>query len=393
MSVTAPNNNHQRRSWLIGMMVLFLLAAFGYALYWFFISQYQETTEDAYVAGNHIQVMSQIPGHISAIFADETNHVRKGDILIELDKADAEIALNNAKAQLAVTVRQVNQYFDSVNEAKANVMLQESNLEKAAEDFERRKKLSVNKTISEEEERHAKLALDAAKNALDLAKQQLIKAKTLVGTTSLYHHPQVQQAAVNLRNAYLNWRRTVIYAPENGMVAKRFAQVGQQINANSVLMVIVPLNQVWVDANFKESQLRHIRIGQPVSMFADAYGRKVKFKGKVAGLNPGTGSVFDILPPQNATGNWIKIVQRLPVRIVIPPDQLKEHPLQVGLSMTVRVDTHKRTGEPLHKEMPLHVLYQSQDLSSDIKEADKIIEHILQENAKNIEPLAETPNP
>jgi membrane fusion protein (multidrug efflux system) len=236
------------------------------------------------------------------------------------------------------------------------------------------------------------LALDAAKNALDLAKQQLIKAKSLVGTTSLYHHPQIQQAEVNLRNAYLNWRRTVIYAPENGMVAKRFVQVGQQINANSVLMVIVPLDQVWVDANFKESQLRDIRIGQPVSMIADAYGGKVEFKGEVVGLNPGTGSVFDILPPQNATGNWIKIVQRLPVRIAISRDQLKEHPLQIGLSMTVTVDTHDRKGEPLHKEKPLHILYHSQDVSSDIKAADKIIESILQENAKNIEPLSETSN-
>ncbi len=393
MSIESPPQNPHRKRLLIGLGLFFIFCGCLFLIYWLFIGQYNESTDDAYVSGNIVQVMSQISGHVSEILADETDVVSKGSPVVKLDKADAEIALNTAKAQLAAVVRQVNQYFDSVNEAKANILVQKDNLERAKEDFDRRSKLIVNKTISAEEERHAKIALDAAVHALTLAEDQLVRAKSLVGHTSLYQHPQIQQAAVNLRNAYLNWRRTVIYAPETGTVAKRTVQVGQEVNPNTVLMVIVPLEQVWVNANFKESQLKDIRIGQPVTMVADAYGGQVKFKGTVVGLNPGAGSIFDLLPAQNATGNWIKIVQRLPVRIAISKEQLKQHPLRIGLSMTVTVDTHNRGGETLKQILPLHVLYQSQDISSDLAQADQIINEILTANAKNVESITQQKEP
>jgi membrane fusion protein (multidrug efflux system) len=221
-----------------------------------------------------------------------------------------------------------------------------------------------------------------------LAEQQLLAAVKLSGNTDLYHHPQVEQAVVNLRNAFLNLRRTILYAPVTGVVAKRAVQVGQQVNAKSPLMVIVPLNQVWVEANFKESQLKNIRIGQPVEMTADAYGNSVLFKGQVLGLNPGTGSAFDLLPPQNATGNWIKIVQRLPVRIGIDVAQLKDHPLRIGLSMNVSIDTHQRQGLTLKNDDATKAIYESTDYSSDLKEAEQLIDSILKANSKNIDPVA-----
>lgn len=382
------NNSHRKRMMLI-LTAVFLSLGIIFLLYWVFIGQYTETTDDAYVDGNSVQIMSQVPGHVIKIFADETDLVKKDDIVIQLDKSDAEIALRTAEAQLGLITREVSQYYDNVNQLKANVEVQKDNLERAKEDYKRRQGLVVNKSISEEDLRHAKIALDSAQDALKLAEQQLAGAITLVGNTDLYSHPQVEQAIVNVRNAFLQWRRTTIYAPVTGHVAKRPVQVGQQISTNTVLMLIVPLNQVWIEANFKESQLRNIRIGQPAEAFSDAYGSNIKYKGKVIGLSPGTGSAFDLLPPQNATGNWIKIVQRLPVRIALDPKELEENPLRIGLSMTVTVNTRNRKGEILKQQPPEGVIYETADESEDLERANKIIEKILMENAKNVRPATQ----
>lgn len=388
--MTQGNDIHpqKRQRLLIAIATVFIMLGTLWGGYWLIWGQYRISTDDAYVAGNSVQVMPQISGRVIAILTDETLQVAKGDVVIKLDPVDAQIALKKAESELAVVVRQVSQYYDRVNEQKADVKIKKDLLNKAEQDYNRRQGLVVNKTISAEDLSHSLTSLDAARDALTLAEQQLLAAVKLSGNTDLYHHPQVEQAIVNLRNAFLNLRRTILYAPVTGVVAKRAVQVGQQVNAKSPLMVIVPLNQVWVEANFKESQLKNIRIGQPVEMTADAYGSSVVFKGKVLGLNPGTGSAFDLLPPQNATGNWIKIVQRLPVRIGIDVAQLKDHPLRIGLSMNVSIDTHQRQGLTLKTDDATKVIYESTDYSSDLKEAEQLIDSILKANSKNIDPVA-----
>lgn len=379
------NHGLQRKQILTALSAVFLFIGFAFLIYWLFIGRFYETTDDAYVNGNLVQVMSQISGQVTKILADETDFVKKGSPIIILDRVDAEIALKKTETALAVTVRQVSQLYQRVAQLQAKLKQQEELLQKANDDYKRRRKLGVGKVIAIEELEHARLDLEAAQAAFSLVKHQLDGAIALVANSDLYHHPQIQQAAVKLRDAYLALKRTTIYAPESGYVAKRPVQVGQQITPNSVLMIIVPLSQVWVDANFKESQLSHFRIGQPAQLISDIYGSSVKYRGKVIGLNPGAGNSFSLLPPQNATGNWIKIVQRLPVRIALDPQQLNEHPLRLGLSMTVTVDTHDRKGATLAQMPSARVIYQTKDYNAEeLKGADQVINDILRQNAANV---------
>ncbi len=379
-----PPDHHKRNLLLTEAAIVFLLLGIIWLAYWAFYGRFYENTDDAYVNGNLVQIMPQISGQVTSIRADETDLVTKGEWVVSLDKADAVIALQMAEEQLAQTVRQVDQLYQNINQLKANVVVQQDNLERVQEDYKRRSELVVNKVISREELQHAKLTADSAVASLALAQAQLDAQVALVSNSDLYHHPQVLAAATQLRNAYLAWRRTTIYAPETGYIAKRPVQVGEQVTPNTVLMVMVPLNQIWVDANYKESQLKNIRIGQPVEVTADAYGNGIKFKGTVIGLNPGTGSTFDLLPPQNATGNWIKIVQRLPVRIAIDPEQLKKYPLRLGLSVTVNIDSHNRNGATLTQLPQAKIIYQTKDYSTDLQQVNDLINKILQANAKNV---------
>ena len=373
----------KRKKLLTMMAAGFLIAGLIFLIYWVFFGRFYETTDDAYVNGNLIEVMPRTSGHVSKILADETDLVTKGQPIVILDDTDAQVALKNAETHLAITVRQVSQMYQNAAQLQANLQLQQANLKKAQEDYQRRKGLIVKKYISEEDLRHSKIASDSAAAALSSAQHQLGAIVALIGNTDLYHHPEVQNAASTVRNAYLTLQRATIYAPETGYVAKRPVEVGQQVGPNSILMIIVPLNQVWVDANFKESQLVNMRIGQSVTLISDTYGSGVKFKGKVAGLGPGTGSAFDLLPPQNATGNWIKIVQRLPVRIRLDPKELDKNPLRVGLSMTVTVNTHHRNGLVLTKKPSHRIVYESDSSSDNLKAADQKIQKILRENAEN----------
>lgn len=377
------DSQYQRKRWLVGLTVFFLIVGLLFVLYWVLIGRFYESTDDAYVNGNLVQVMPETSGYVTSISADETQLVKKGDPIVTLDKADADIALKNAEAHLAITAREVGQLYINVDQAKAAVSIQRNNFEKATQDYKRRQGLVVNKTISSEDLQHYKLAMEGAADGLELAKRQLEAAVDLVQNVDLYHHPKIIQAAQSFRNAYLALERTIIYAAETGHIAKRPVQVGQQVSPNSVLMVIVPLDQIWIDANFKETQLENIRIGQPVELNADVYGSGVTYKGTVVGLSPGTGSAFDLLPAQNATGNWIKIVQRLPVRIKIDPTQLEKYPLQVGLSMSVSINTHDRRGEILAKMSHKNVIYQTVDYNAELKKADQRISEIIQTNAAN----------
>lgn len=377
---------NKRKFWIGIVFGVFVLLGLIVLLYWLIIGQFYESTDDAYVGGNLVKLMSQVDGQVEAIYADQPQWVKAGQVVIKLNSIDSELALKAAEHHLATTIRDVNQLYKNVEQSKANAKQKQSEFEIAKEDYERRTKLTLNKVITEEALRHYLLNYKAAQDAWMAAQKQLEAAEALVQNTDLYHHPNVLQAENQLRTAYLSWRRTLIYSPVSGYIAKRIAQVGQQVKTDTVLMVIVPLNTVWVDANFKETQLKNIRVGQPVALTSDIYGSSQKYKGRVVGLTPGTGSAFDLLPAQNATGNWIKILQRVPVRIQIEdPDKLHQHPLSPGLSMYVKVNTHDRSGERLQQIQQKSALYQTIDYSNDMKGAEDLIMQIIRANAENTE--------
>ncbi len=335
-----------RRALLLSLLVgLFLAAGIGYAIYWALVARYAESTDDAYVVGNLVQITPQVSGTVLAIGADDTDYVKAGQTLVELDQADSRVALDQAEAALARSVRQVRNLMATGPELEANVALRAAELARTRADLERRAPLAASGALPAEELQHARDAVTSTQATLDAARQQLAAHKTLVDRTTVETHPEVQSAAARLREAYLAYARTALPAPVSGIVAKRSVQVGQRVGPGTPLMAVIPLDQVWVDANFKERQLLNLRAGQPVKLYADIYGNAVEFHGRVAGFGAGTGSAFALLPPQNATGNWIKVVQRVPVRIALDPAELAQHPLQLGLSMEVEVDTHERGSE------------------------------------------------
>ena len=339
--------NGTRKRWLAIVGGGFLVAGIAYGVYWNVALRHLQSTDDAYVSGNVVQVTPQIAGTVVAINADDTQFVQAGAPLVQLDQADAKVALVQAEAQLAKTVREVRSLFATTAQLQATVSMRESDLAKAKEDLARRDRLSASGAISGEELQHARDAMTSAKAALLAAQEQLQANRARVDKTTVDNHPDVQNAAARVRDAYLAYSRTTLPAPVSGFVAKRAVQLGQRVGPGAPLMAIVPLDQVWVDANFKEPQLAGMRAGQPVTLKADLYGGKVEYRGKVAGFGAGTGSAFALLPAQNASGNWIKIVQRVPVRIALERDEVAAHPLQVGLSMDVSVDTRDRSGARL----------------------------------------------
>jgi membrane fusion protein, multidrug efflux system len=336
-----------RRRWLTGVGGLLGLAAISYLIYWALTLRYQEFTDDAYVAGNVVQITPQISGTVVAIGADNTQFVQAGQTVVQLDRADAKVALDQAEAQLARTVREVRNLFSTSAQLAATLQVREADLATATEDLARRERLANSGAISGEELQHARDTFRGAQAAVLSARQQLAANRARVDGTSVDNHPDVQNAAAVVRAAYLTYARTSLPAPVSGFVAQRSVQLGQRVNPGSPLLAIVPLDQVWVDANFKEHQLASMRVGQAVDLTADLYGHRVTYHGTIVGFNAGTGSAFALLPAQNATGNWIKIVQRVPVRIALNPAELAAHPLQIGLSMKAQVDTHDRGGARL----------------------------------------------
>jgi membrane fusion protein, multidrug efflux system len=318
------------------------LVAISYSLYWAQVLRYHQGTDDAYVGGNVVQITPQISGTVIGIGADDTQFVRAGQALVRLDQADAKVALDQAEAQLARTVRDVRNLFATTSELGAAVQLRQTDLEAAQRDLVRRQQLGSTGAISGEELQHARDAVKSAQASLLAAQQQLAATRARVDNTTLEDHPQVRDAAAAVRNAYLQLSRTELPAPVAGFVARRNVQLGQRVGPGAALMAVVPLDQVWVDANFKEPQLARMRVGQPVKLTADLYGTKILYHGTVAGFGAGTGSAFSLLPAQNATGNWIKIVQRVPVRIALDAREVAAHPLQIGLSMKADVDVSQR---------------------------------------------------
>jgi membrane fusion protein, multidrug efflux system len=328
----------RRWRWLGAVGALTLTVTLACTLYWAQVLRYHQSTDDAYVGGNVVQITPQISGTVVAIGADDTQFVKAGQPLVRLDQADARVALDQAEAQLARTVRDVRNLFATSSQLQAAVQLRETDLSSAESDLTRRQRLGSSGAVSAEELQHSADAVKAAQAGLLAARQQLAANRARVDGTTLRDHPQVRDAAAAVRNAYLTLARTELPAPVSGFVARRNVQLGQRVGPGAPLMAVVPLDQVWVDANFKEPQLARMRVGQPVRLTADLYGPGVVFHGRVAGFGAGTGAAFALLPAQNATGNWIKIVQRVPVRIALDPREIAAHPLQIGLSMKADVD-------------------------------------------------------
>jgi membrane fusion protein (multidrug efflux system) len=359
--VQPPAGSPRRRKALTALASVVVVAGLGWAAYEYLVASHYESTDNAYVQGNVIQITPQIGGTVVGLMADDTDFVKAGQPLVQLDPADARVALDQAEAALAQAVRQARTLYANNGALGAQIALRNaevskanSDIARAADDLARRQSLTGNGAVSREELNHAQTQLANAKSALAAAqagviaaREQLSSNQALTDGTAIEQHPAVLVAAAKVREAYLASSRTALTAPVDGHVAKRTVQLGQRVAAGMPLMSVIPLNQVWVDANFKEVQLRNIRIGQPVKLVADLYGKKVDYHGTVAGLGVGTGAAFSLLPAQNATGNWIKVVQRVPVRIALDPKQLGEHPLRVGLSMDAEVDISNQGGKAL----------------------------------------------
>ncbi|CAN7672374.1 HlyD family secretion protein [Duganella sp. LjRoot269] len=357
-----------------------IASAVGAALWMHYADGGSETTEDAYVDGNVVQVTPQLGGTVTMIAADNTEFVAAGQILVQFNDVDARLALERSQAQLARAVRQVRAQFANATQTGANVALRASDLARAEADLARRRQLVDNGAISGEELTHAQDAVLASRAALSVAREQQSSARSLVDRTSIATHPDVQAAVLQLRDAYLANARTRVLAPVSGIVSKRGVQLGQRVNAGTPLMSIVPSEQMWVNANFKESQLRHLRIGQTVTLQADLYGSAVLYHGTIVGQDAGTGSAFSLLPAQNASGNWIKVVQRVPVRVAIAPQELAAHPLKLGLSMQVAVDTRRRDGAVAMTQPGKRSNYRTDVFNGELAKADELAARTIAAN-------------
>ncbi len=390
---SAPRKNPRMK--LLGIAAgIFVTLGLAWFAYWYVELRHYERTDNAYVQGNLVQVTPQVAGTVIAVNADDTDFVKAGTPIVQLDRADAEVALAEARAALAQAVREVRSLYTANATGVANVTLREAeivraraDLAKAKDDLARRQTLEASGAVSGEELDHARsavsnanAALEASQAALAAAREQLATSRALTDGVTIENHPSVARAAAKVREAYLGLVRTTIPAPVSGYVARRSVQVGQRTAPGTPLMAIVPLDQVWVDANFKEGQLRNMRIGQPVELTADAYGNAVTYHGTVTGLGVGTGSAFALLPAQNATGNWVKVVQRVPVRIAIAPEELAAHPLRVGLSMEASVDVADTSGKSLATTSHDNTTYATEAFDHSTQEADALVRETIAAN-------------
>jgi membrane fusion protein (multidrug efflux system) len=383
------SNPRKRQVMLVALAILVVLAGVGVWGYHELYGRWNESTDDAYVNGNVVEITPLVTGTVVSIGADDGDLVHEGQVLINFDPNDAEVGLQSAQANLARTVRQVRGLYSNVDGMKAQVNAQQAEVQKAQDNFNRRKNLAAGGAISQEELSHARDDLTSAQNALANAKQQLKTTSALVDDTVVSSHPDVMSAAAQLRQAYLNNSRSTLIAPVTGYVAKRSVQLGQRVQPGTALMAVIPLDQLWIDANFKETQLRDMRIGQPVDIQADLYGSDVKFSGTIDSLGAGTGSAFALLPAQNATGNWIKIVQRVPVRIHINAEELAKHPLRVGLSTQVDVNLHDQSGPVLAQQPPQKASFSTNVYDRQLAEADAMITQLIHDNSAAVSKTAQ----
>lgn len=364
-SASDDNNQNKRKKFLGFFALILLIAAILYAIWALFLNN-SVSTDNAYVGAETAQITSMVSGQVAQVVVKDTQTVHRGDVLVRIDDRDAKIALAQAEAELAKAKRQYKQTAanssslnsqvvvraDEITSAKAQVAQAQADYDRAALELNRRSQLAASGAVSKEELTKSQSAVETAKAGLELAKAGLAQASSsrkaaestfaaneaLIQGVSETSTPDVQVAQAHVEQAQLDLERTVIRAPVDGVVTRRNIQVGQRVAPGTSMMMIVPLNDLYVDANFKESQLKKVRPGQIVTLTSDLYGDDVEYHGKVMGFSGGTGSAFALIPAQNATGNWIKVVQRLPVRIALDPKELAEHPLRVGLSMEAKVD-------------------------------------------------------
>jgi membrane fusion protein, multidrug efflux system len=384
---TAPPAAPNRRPLLVLGAVTLLAALAGTGYYLAFMRGHV-TTNDAYVNGNLVRLTPQVSGTVVAIGTDETQFVHRGDTLVQLDPRDTQVALAQAKANLAQTVRDVAQLFAQLARDTAVVETQRVQLTQANEDVERDLPLIAVHGVSRETLQHEQNAVESARAGLRQAEATLASTRAAIAGTTPATHPRAQQAEAALRTAWLAAARTRVVAPVSGYVVRRAVQLGQQVTPATEMLAIVPVESIWIDANFKENELAGLRIGQPVSVSADMYGSRVRYHGRVLGLTPGTGSALAVLPAQNASGNWIKIVQRLPVRIGLEPRELETHPLFLGLSTDVDVDVHDERGAALSQQPAWPVALNTDVYSGQDAGADAAINDIV---AANLGSAAGTP--
>jgi membrane fusion protein (multidrug efflux system) len=370
----------QRRFGLILLALIVIAGAAGFAFWWFTYAIFVVSTDDAYVSGDLVAVTARESGTVMGLQADNTQAVKRGQQLITLDPVEPEVAMESARADLARTVRMVRTAFAKVDQARAQLASAEVARAQAESDLRRRE--SAGNAVSHEELAHARDGVVATGAAVNSAQSSLAQALTAVQGTEIASNPEVLASAARLRQAAITLAHMSIRAPVDGIVAQRSVQIGQHIAAGTPLMAIVPLETVWIDANFKEVQLADVRIGQKATVVPDFYGGDVTYHGTVVGLGAGSGNAFALLPPQNATGNWIKIVQRVAVRIALDPTELAKHPLRVGLSVAVTLNIRDTTGSLTASTQPLR------DLKGDPGDGDKDaisreIEQIIKANSGN----------
>ncbi|HEX7726125.1 MAG TPA: efflux RND transporter periplasmic adaptor subunit [Rhizomicrobium sp.] len=373
----ATDAQNARRKWLTILGIVVVVALVLYGLYWLLYARHFEGTNDAYVGGDVVSITSRDPATVVALYADNTQTVRRGQLLIEFDPSKPQAAFEAAKAELARAVRATRTNFSKVDQFHAQVNAARVALDQAQADYRRRQ--TAGDSVSREELNHARDAVTSAQASLKAAESGLAQAQAAVQGTKVSTNPDVLAAIAQLRSAAITLSHMKLYAPVDGVVAQRTVQVGQQVAAGTPLMAVVPLDTVWIDANFKEGQLEDMRIGQPVTVSTDIYGGSVTYHGKVLGLGAGSGSAFALLPPQNASGNWIKIVQRVPVRIALDPKDLKDHPLRVGLSVDVEVDVRDTSGSVISAPSAKHEV---RGYIGDYSEAsiDRLIQQIIADN-------------
>jgi len=369
-----------RRNLMIGIVCVFALVIIGYGVWWLLEGQFYVSTDDAYVEGNRLMLTPQIAGTVVAIHADDTDRVDAGQPVIQLDRSNETVALDHAEAALGQAVRSVRQLYQQEDGERATIALRQAKLAQARRDYERNRQLLKINAVTRQQFQHSETNYHGAQQQLNQAQRHLDALQTQTDGVTLRQTPQVELSVANLSKAYLNLERTTIPAPTSGFIAQRQVQIGERVKPGDPMLAIVPLNQIWVEANFKETQLDRVRLGQPVTLTADQYGGDVTYHGHVVGISSGTGSAFELLPPQNATGNWIKIVRRVPVRISLRPKELKKHPLRIGLSMNVTVNVHGTDGPVLAQQPPKQPPYQTDIYRSSSAALEQMANRIIAAN-------------
>lgn len=376
--MTNNTNKNKRNKILIVITILILTAGISYLIYYNKYGQFHETTTNAYVGKNIIYIAPQISGIVDSVNVHLTQYVKAGQILGHLNSNDYNLSFEASKNRLIQTVRTVKKLYTQSAEAKVTVALAKINLKQAKEDLDRNTMLYKTKSIAENSYATYKYTYKKALKNLLIAKKKMKALKDLIGEKRLEENPQIKQAVIALKQSYLNLQRCTIIAPKSGVVAQKNFSIGSHVSTGNTLLALVTPEETWVDANFKEPQLKNIRIGQTVELYSDMYGHEVVYHGVVKGIFAGTGSVFSLLPAQNATGNWIKIVQRVPVRISLNANELQAHPLHVGNSMEVDIDTHNRNNKLLHNI--ISTAYKSEFYPDALKDASKIANELIKKN-------------